>query len=158
MSKSTRQSLLLLSIVHGSFKLLIENEIDEKKRTDLDSTLLYADTLSFEIIRDFETTGDERKNFKWIREHFALWKTLIDEENIKWPSFVLIFIAGRVVDDLLAVVRDKKKRESFVLLREVIFSIMGKIDSGTVEKESEYIDILNDCINKLYKVIEFDCE
>lgn len=158
MSKSTRQSLLLLSIVHGSFKLLIENEIDEKKRTDVDSTLLYADSLSNDIIRDFKTTGDERKNFLWIQRNLAVWKTLIDEEKINWPSFVLLTIAGRIVEDLLSVIKDKEKRDSLYLLQEIVTSLEKKIDSESLDKESEYINIINECINKLYSVIEFNCE
>lgn len=155
MSKATNQSLLLLSIVYGSFKLLIDNEVKEKGREDISGTLYYACELANNIIRDFKATGDERKNFMWMEKQLVFWKLLINEAEVEWDSFILITVAQSILEDLLSIIRDKEKVDALQQLREVVNALSNSIESKSLAEESKHIDMITDFLKKLYTVIEF---
>lgn len=153
MSKSTRQAVLLLSMVHGSLKILIQDGFTEVE--SISGTLLYASEVSEKAIVKYRCTGDERKNLKWMIDHLNKWKLLIDEPTINWPPFVLVTLSQNIIEDLLSLVKEEHNRNLILEVADCIRSLAQNIEAKNLEEEYSQLDIATDVLQKMYDLIEF---
>lgn len=153
MSKSTRQAVLLLSMVHGSLKILIQDGFTEVE--SISGTLLYASEVSEKAIVKYRCTGDERKNLAWMIDHLNKWKLLIDEPTINWPPFVLVTLSQNIIEDLLSLVREEHNRNLILEVADCIRSLAQSIEAKNLEEEYRQLDIATDVLQKMYDLIEF---
>lgn len=153
MSKATNQTLLLLSMVHGATKLLIQDGFDRDE--SVGATLLYADELSQQVIHDYKASGNEQKNFKVIKAHLDTWKSMIDEPSINWPPVVLITMAQNIMEDLLSVIKNPIALDSMTPLAECIRALAKNIEVKSTEDEFTFIFQADALLRKMYDVIEF---
>lgn len=153
MSKSTRQAVLLLSMVHGSLKILIQDGFTEVE--SISGTLLYASEVSEKAIVKYRCTGDERKNLAWMIDHLNKWKLLIDEPTINWPPFVLITLSQNIIEDLLSLVKEEHNRNLILEVADCIRSLAQNIEAKNLEEEYRQLDIATDVLQKMYDLIEF---
>lgn len=153
MSKSTRQAVLLLSMVHGSLKILIQDGFTEVE--SISGTLLYASEVSEKAIVKYRCTGDERKNLAWMIDHLNKWKLLIDEPTINWPPFVLVTLSQNIIEDLLSLVKEEHNRNLILEVADCIRSLAQSIEAKNLEEEYRQLDIATDVLQKMYDLIEF---
>lgn len=153
MSKSTRQAVLLLSMVHGSLKILIQDGFTEVE--SISGTLLYASEVSEKAIVKYRCTGDERKNLAWMIDHLNKWKLLIDEPTINWPPFVLVTLSQNIIEDLLSLVKEEYNRNLILEVADCIRSLARNIEAKNLEEEYSQLDITTDVLQKMYDLIEF---
>ena len=153
MSKSTRQAVLLLSMVHGSLKILIQDGFTEVE--SISGTLLYASEVSEKAIVKYRCTGDERKNLAWMIDHLNKWKLLIDEPTINWPPFVLVTLSQNIIEDLLSLVKEEHNRNLILEVADCIRSLAQNIEAKNLEEEYSQLDIATDVLQKMYDLIEF---
>ena len=153
MSKSTRQAVLLLSMVHGSLKILIQDGFTEVE--SISGTLLYASEVSEKAIVKYRCTGDERKNLAWMIDHLNKWKLLIDEPTINWPPFVLVTLSQNIIEDLLSLVKEEHNRNLILEVADCIRSLAQNIEAKNLEEEYRQLDIATDVLQKMYDLIEF---
>ena len=153
MSRASNKSLLLLSMVHGAVKLLIDSGYLED--LNIADTLKYSDTLSEKVIHDFDASGNEKKNMQWMMKHLAIWKEMIDEPSIDWPPVVLVTMAGNIMEDLTSVLKNKKKLELINPLTGSIQVLQGYIEADSMEEEHELMSLSSELLYKMYNLIEF---
>lgn len=153
MSKSTRQAVLLLSMVHGSLKILIQDGFTEVE--SISGTLLYASEVSEKAIVKYRCTGDERKNLAWMIDHLNKWKLLIDEPTINWPPFVLVTLSQNIIEDLLSLVKEEHNRNLILEVADCIRYLAQNIEAKNLEEEYRQLDIATDVLQKMYDLIEF---
>lgn len=153
MSKSSRNTILLLSMIHGALKLLIQDGLTE--REDIGSLLLYANDYSEEVIQKYPSTGDEKKNLKQMIYYLNIWKKMIDEPTINWPNVVLVTMSQNIIEDLLSIVQNTEKRTLLEPLAECVRALAKKIEAESITEEYKYLEQSNEVLYKMYDLIEF---
>ena len=132
MSKATSQTILLLSIVYGGLGLLVADWFDQNEK--IGSTLLYSKDLAQSIIDSYEETGNRSKNYKWIEAKHAEWKSNFNEETIFWPPVTNITLIQSIIDDLMVVIENPKKRNALQPLAECIHIMAREIEAKNIKE------------------------
>jgi len=153
MSRSTNQTILLLSVVSGAYILLVEAGLD--KHPEVGETLIVADKLAKKAVHTYKETGNGRKNFKWIVDQHRTWKEMINEPAINWPNVVLTNMAMTIMEDLTSIIKDKKMLELLNPLYGCALTLANQIYAESLEDDIKYIEMMKDVLGKMYKIIEF---
>lgn len=151
MSRATNQTLILLSMVAGAFKVMLgEGLLDETTQ----HTAAYGQDVCERIIYDYPATGDERKNAEWMHVQLRHWSRLIDETHKRWTPLVLSTLALNIVEDLMQVIGRKAVLERLDVLRGALIALSSPLIDQVGDEFASFEDA-DRCLGEMYRLIEF---
>ena len=152
MSKSTNQTLALLSVVAGCLATM--RHTNAFSRTDMKE--LVSDTYreTGEVIKQWPCTGNEQKNCKWITERVhGQWSPFIMADKDRYSTAILAAICERIISDLQERIKDKRKLLMLAPLVEPLKTIHNFADpegrNFPAYQKSDYV------LDKLYQIVEW---
>lgn len=151
MSLASNQTLLLLSMVNGSLKIM---DVNGMHSPQTENTGMYASDLVESIIHRYPATGDERKNLKWMHDKLKRWSVMINEIDKEWPVLVLATMSLNIMEDLVGLIKNKAVLDDLCTLRDAFIS-MSEYMIGQVGDEFVHFSEADDLLNRMYSLIEF---
>lgn len=151
MSKASRQSLALISVVHGGVRAVqqcfsLGGEFAEIVKA--------ADLAVKEVVIWWPTSGDEAENQAWIAAKLQAWETVLAAMPQKWTILANISVSMTILSDLYDKVRCKGKKDALHFLFVYLRAIHDWLNlQGNCFDDYEYA---NACVASLYDIIGFE--
>lgn len=151
MSLATNQTLLLLAVVSGAFKVMLGHDLlcDKTKHT-----AAYGQDVCERIIHDYPATGDEKKNLLWMHRHLKTWSEMIDETHKVWTPLVLTTMSLNILEDLMVTIKRSDILRQLDDLRAPLIGLSGVLVDQVGDEFVSFAEA-DEYLEKMYKLIEF---
>lgn len=154
MSRASNQALTLLAIVGGCLK-----EID---RTNMFSVVTMKELVRktyddvVKVIELYPSTGDEKKNSKWIINRVSKWEEHVNKMGHFYTLPVMSAVCERCLDDLHTRTKCSWKKDMI----DPLFEPITKIRSFTDPDGRNFVayEKAEELMSNLYELIEWSWE
>lgn len=149
MSKASKQTIVLLSMVKAAFIIIEELDLTP----ELAPTIVYGKSICDEGLKFFWFNNDTPKNRRWIKERVRQADGLLNETSTMYSAVVLASLAELIVNDLIQRIRDVRKLKFIEPIHEAVSGLSDQIDSKGIHFEA-YEEAENH-LKDLYRALEF---
>jgi hypothetical protein len=146
MSQATRQTIALLALTASALAHI-------KATPETEHTLEYAWEVTGQAIEDFPRSKNDARERLWVKARLNEWNES-SAAMVSWSPFSLASIAFEIVEDMLGVIRDRRKREVLEPLHEALQALCGSYVDGDKE-EAEHYREARAMVADMYRVIGF---
>jgi len=153
MSKSYRQTMTMMGVIAGCFKQLDSHKYFSRLDMRRMCSKIYMDT--YKVLEEWpeEHNDDFKERMKSIlllRE----WGAYLDKNEERIKVQTLVFIAGRLKEDLRITFKQEKKRRLLEYLDEPLETLQNFVDPAGWHHEA--CDEGNEMLDFLYNLINWD--
>jgi hypothetical protein len=151
MSRASRQSLALISVVHGGIRAVQQCFT---LGDEFAVMVKLADTRVQDVVIHWPTSGDEAANQAWIAEQLHEWGVVLESMPQKWTIMANVSISLTILADLYDKVTCRGKKVALQGLFVYLSAIQDFLnDAGNSFGDYEYA---SDCVSRLYNIIGFE--